>query len=32
VRILSEQETLEGGDVLPLFRLELAKLFAIVKR
>jgi Uma2 family endonuclease len=32
VRILSEQETLEGGDVLPQFRLELAKLFAIVKR
>jgi Uma2 family endonuclease len=32
VRILSEQETLEGGDILPQFRLELAKLFAIVKR
>jgi Uma2 family endonuclease len=32
VRILSEQETLEGGDVLPQFRLELSKLFTIVKR
>lgn len=29
VRILSEQETLEGGDVLPQFKLDLAKLFAI---
>jgi Uma2 family endonuclease len=29
VRILSEQETLEGGDVLPQFNLDLAKLFAV---
>jgi Uma2 family endonuclease len=29
VRILSEQETLEGGEVLPQFKLDLAKLFAI---
>jgi Uma2 family endonuclease len=32
VRILSEQETLEGGDVLPQFKLELSKLFAVGKR
>lgn len=32
VQILSEQETLEGGDALPQFRLDLAKLFATVKR
>jgi Uma2 family endonuclease len=31
-RILSEQDTLEGGDVLPQFRLELSKLFAVGKR
>lgn len=32
VRILSEQDTLEGSDVLPQFRLELSKLFAVGKR
>jgi Uma2 family endonuclease len=32
VRILSEQDTIEGGDVLPQFRLELSKLFAVGKR
>jgi Uma2 family endonuclease len=32
VRILGEQETLDGGDVLPGFTLELAKLFAAIKR
>lgn len=32
VRILSEQETLDGGDVLPGFTLELSKLFAAVKK
>jgi Uma2 family endonuclease len=31
VRILSEQDALEGGDVLPQFRLDLAKLFAVGK-
>jgi Uma2 family endonuclease len=28
VRVLSEQDTLEGGEVLPGFKLELSKLFA----
>ena len=32
VRILSEQNTLDGGDVLPGFELELSKLFAVVKK
>jgi Uma2 family endonuclease len=32
VCILSEHETLEGGEVLPGFRLELSKLFAIGKK
>ena len=32
VRILIEQETLEGGEVLPGFTLELSKLFAVGKR
>ena len=32
VRILSEHETLEGGEVLPGFRLELSKLFSVGKR
>ena len=32
VRVLSEQETLEGGEVLPGFRLELSRLFAVRKR
>lgn len=32
VKVLSEQETLEGGEVLPGFRLELSKLFAVGKR
>jgi Uma2 family endonuclease len=32
VRILNEQETLEGGEVLPGFKLELSKLFAVGKR
>lgn len=32
VRILGEQETLDGGDVLPGLSLELSKLFAVVKR
>ncbi|MDT5156407.1 MAG: hypothetical protein QOH51_764 [Acidobacteriota bacterium] len=30
-RILNEQDTLEGGDVLPGFKLELSKLFANLK-
>jgi len=29
---LSEQDTLDGGDVVPGFRLELSKLFAAVKK
>lgn len=29
VKILSEQDALEGGDVLPGFRLDLSKLFAV---
>lgn len=32
VRILTEADTLDGGDVLPGFQLSLAKLFAIIKR
>jgi Uma2 family endonuclease len=32
VRILNEQETLDGGDVLPGFTLDLAKLFAVGKK
>ena len=32
VRILGEQGTLDGGDVLPGFSLELSKLFAAVKK
>jgi Uma2 family endonuclease len=32
VRILGEQDTLDGGDVLPGFELELSKLFAVVKK
>lgn len=32
VCVLSEQDTLEGGEVLPGFRLELSKLFAVGKR
>jgi Uma2 family endonuclease len=32
VRTLSEGETLEGGDVLPGFKLELSKLFAVGKK
>ncbi|MDQ3908658.1 MAG: Uma2 family endonuclease [Acidobacteriota bacterium] len=32
VRILSERDTLEGGDVLPGFKLDLAKLFAVGRR
>jgi Uma2 family endonuclease len=32
VRTLSEQDTLEGGEVLPGFTLELSKLFAAGKR
>jgi Uma2 family endonuclease len=31
-RILSEQDALDGGDVLPGFTLELSKLFAVVKK
>ncbi|MDT7689780.1 MAG: hypothetical protein QOE46_2539 [Acidobacteriota bacterium] len=31
VRVLSEQETLDGGEVLPGFELELSKLFANLK-
>jgi Uma2 family endonuclease len=30
-RVLTEQDTLDGGDVLPGFRLELSKLFAGLK-
>ncbi|HVF67023.1 MAG TPA: Uma2 family endonuclease [Pyrinomonadaceae bacterium] len=32
VRVLSEHDTLEGGEVLPGFRLELSKLFAVGKK
>ncbi|HEV7891830.1 MAG TPA: Uma2 family endonuclease [Pyrinomonadaceae bacterium] len=32
VRVLSEHDTLEGGDVLPGFKLELSKLFAVGKK
>ena len=32
VRILSEHDTLDGGDVLPGFSLELSKVFAAVER
>jgi Uma2 family endonuclease len=32
VRILSEQDTLDGGEVLPGFKLELSKLFAVGKK
>jgi Uma2 family endonuclease len=32
VRILGEQDTLDGGDVLPGFKLELSKLFAVGKK
>jgi Uma2 family endonuclease len=32
VRILGEHDTLEGGDVLPQFRLDLSKLFAVGRR
>ena len=32
VRILNEQDTLDGGDVLPGFKLELSKLFAVGKK
>lgn len=32
VRILGEQETLDGGDLLPGFMLHLSKLFAAVKK
>ncbi|HEX8148127.1 MAG TPA: Uma2 family endonuclease [Pyrinomonadaceae bacterium] len=32
VRVLGEQDTLDGGDVLPGFRLELSKLFAVGKK
>jgi Uma2 family endonuclease len=32
VRVLGEHETLEGGEVLPGFRLELSKLFAVGKK
>jgi Uma2 family endonuclease len=32
VRILGEQETLDGGEVLPGFTLDLAKLFAVGKK
>ncbi|MDT5272467.1 MAG: hypothetical protein QOH49_4653 [Acidobacteriota bacterium] len=32
VRILNEQDTLDGGDVLPGFQLELSKLFAVGKK
>jgi Uma2 family endonuclease len=31
VRVLGEQETLDGGEVLPGFELELSKLFANLK-
>ncbi|HEX8499497.1 MAG TPA: Uma2 family endonuclease [Pyrinomonadaceae bacterium] len=32
VRVLNEQDTLDGGEVLPGFGLELAKLFAVGKK
>ncbi|MCA1618309.1 MAG: Uma2 family endonuclease [Acidobacteria bacterium] len=32
VRVFGEQDVLEGGEVLPGFRLELAKLFAVGKK
>jgi Uma2 family endonuclease len=32
VQTLSEHDTLEGGEVLPGFRLELSKLFAVGKK
>ena len=32
VRVLGEHDTLEGGDVLPGFTLELSKLFAVGKK
>jgi Uma2 family endonuclease len=32
VRALNEQETLDGGEVLPGFRLELSKLFTVGKK
>jgi Uma2 family endonuclease len=32
VRVLNEQDVLDGGDVLPGFRLELSKLFAVGKK
>jgi Uma2 family endonuclease len=32
VRVLSEHDTLEGGEVLPGFKLELSKLFAVGKK
>jgi Uma2 family endonuclease len=32
VRILSERDTLEGGEVLPGFRLELSRLFAVGRK
>ncbi len=32
VRVLGEHDTLEGGEVLPGFRLELSKLFAVGKK
>jgi Uma2 family endonuclease len=32
VRILSEQDTLDGGEVLPGFNLDLSRLFAVGKK
>ena len=32
VRILGEQDTLDGGEVLPGFTLDLSKLFAVGKK
>ena len=32
VRVLNEQDTLDGGEVLPGFKLDLAKLFAVGKK
>ncbi len=32
LQIVGEDETLDGGDVLPNFRLELSKLFSAIKR
>jgi Uma2 family endonuclease len=32
VRTLGEQDTLDGGDVLPGFKLDLSKLFAVVRK